>query len=70
MDAHTRLLRLPEVIRRTGLPRSSIYEKVAAGTMPAPVRMSARVVAWIEEEIEQFLRELIAASRNGGSRRR
>lgn len=65
MDSYTRLLRLREVIRRTGLSRTTIYEYVAAGVMPAPVRVSKRVVAWIESEIEQFLRERIAASRGG-----
>jgi predicted DNA-binding transcriptional regulator AlpA len=55
---HTRpgkLIRLPLVEDRTGLGKSSIYAAVKAGTMPAPVRLSARAVAWREEEIDQWI---------------
>lgn len=32
-------LRLPEVIRRTGLPRSTIYRKMSEGKFPKPVKL-------------------------------
>jgi predicted DNA-binding transcriptional regulator AlpA len=50
-----KLIRLPAVEDRTGLGKSSIYAAVRAGTMPAPVRLSARAVAWREEEIDQWI---------------
>lgn len=50
-----KLIRLPLVEDRTGLGKSSIYAAVKAGTMPAPVRLSARAVAWREEEIDQWI---------------
>lgn len=50
-----KLIRLPVVEDRTGLGKSSIYAAVKAGTMPAPVRLSARAVAWREEEIDQWI---------------
>ena len=54
MDAYARLLRLPAVIRRTGLSRSSIHQYVAAGVMPAPVRVAARVVVWLRRKLSTF----------------
>jgi len=30
----SRILRLPEVIKRTGLPRASIYQQMALGSFP------------------------------------
>jgi prophage regulatory protein len=50
-----KLLRLPLVEDRTGLGKSSIYAGVKAGTFPAPVRLSARAVAWRESEIDQWI---------------
>jgi len=56
-----KLIRLPLVEDRTGLGKSSIYAAVKAGTMPAPVRLSARAVAWREEEIDQWIAARTAA---------
>jgi prophage regulatory protein len=58
-----RLLRLPEVCRRTGRSRSAIYRDASEGTFPKPVRASERSVAWVEGEIEDWIAQRIAASR-------
>ena len=50
--AHT-VLRLPAVIARTGLSRSSIYKFVAEGRFPAPSALGARSVGWVEMEIDE-----------------
>ncbi len=52
---HDRLLRLPEVIQRIGLRRTTIYDRVAAGTFPAPVRLTERAVAWRESEVDSWI---------------
>lgn len=52
-----RLLRLPSVEERTGLKKSTVYAGVAARTFPAPVRLSARAVAWREEDIDRWIAE-------------
>lgn len=54
-----KLLRLPFVEERTGLKKSSVYAGVHARTFPAPVRLSARAVAWREEEIDRWISERI-----------
>ena len=49
------LLRLPAVEDRTGLKKSTIYAGVRAGTFPAPVRLSARAVAFRDDEIDRWI---------------
>lgn len=57
----TRLLRRREVEARTGLSRSSIYARMAAGTFPLAVDLGGRAVAWMENEVEGWVLARIAA---------
>lgn len=54
-----KLIRLPSVEDRTGLKKSSVYAGVKARTFPAPVRLSARAVAWREDEIDRWVSERV-----------
>ena len=56
------LLRLPEVKRRVGLGRTSIYELAAADKFPKPIRLSERAVAWDSRAVSQWIEARIAAS--------
>ena len=56
-----RFLRLPEVMARTGLSRSTIHVWAAEGRFPKPVPLGERSVGWIESELEEWLRDRIAA---------
>lgn len=49
------LLRLPEVISRTGRSRSRIYADVRAGNFPKPVNIGPRAVAWLDSEISDWI---------------
>lgn len=51
----TQILRLPAVLDRIGLSRSTVYDMMARGTFPRPVRLSARAVGWRETGIEGWL---------------
>lgn len=57
----SRLLRLPAVMDRCSLGRSSVYAGIKAGTFPAPVRLSARAVGFSESSIDRWIEERIAA---------
>ncbi len=46
-----RLIRRPKVSEITGLASSSIYEVMAKGRFPKSVPISPGRVAWVEEEI-------------------
>jgi len=49
------LLRLPTVIRRTGLGRSTIYRMMAAKQFPRQVRIGARAVAWRQSDLCKWI---------------
>lgn len=53
-----RLLRLREVKERTGLGKSTIYRKIAAGTFPKPVSVGGQSVRWRESDIGQWIAAL------------
>jgi prophage regulatory protein len=54
-----RFLRLPEVSRRTGLSRSTLYRLAAAGAFPAPVKITARSSGWPESTVAAWMAERI-----------
>ncbi|MEQ9916561.1 AlpA family transcriptional regulator [Pectobacterium aroidearum] len=58
-----RLIRLPEVKRRTGFGKTWIYELIKAGRFPSQVKTGARAVAFIESEIDAWIEKIISDSR-------
>ena len=54
-----RILRLPDAVKKTGLSKSGIYQRIRARTFPQPVRLGARAVGFVEREVEAFLSELM-----------
>ena len=64
-----RLIRLPEVLSRTGYGRTSIYRKMEDGSFPKGVKLGnpledpnafdCRAVAWIEDEVDQWIESRI-----------
>lgn len=56
-----RLLRLPAVLERTGLGKSSVYTAMASKKFPTPVRLGTRGVAWRESEIDAWVQSLQTA---------
>ncbi|MBZ0090957.1 MAG: AlpA family phage regulatory protein [Sulfuricellaceae bacterium] len=53
------ILRRREVERRTGLSRTSLYERIAAGTFPRPVNLGGgQSVGWYEHEVETWISSL------------
>jgi prophage regulatory protein len=57
-------LRLPAVIARTGLSRSTIYEQMqTAARFPRPVKLGPRAVGWLESEVNAWLKARIGEDR-------
>ncbi len=54
-----RVKRLPEVISITGLARSTIYQRMAAGTFPKQINLGCRSVGWLESDINNWFDEQI-----------
>ncbi|MDP5279936.1 AlpA family phage regulatory protein [Sphingomonas sp. DG1-23] len=49
-------VRLPLVVKRTGLSRATIYRKMARGEFPKSQRISANAIAWYESDLQRWLR--------------
>jgi len=58
-----RILRLPEIISRTGLSRSTIYLRISKGIFPAQVSLGERAVGWLESDVDNWLAAQIEKSR-------
>lgn len=57
----SRFIKLPELMARTALSRSSIYRRVKDdSTFPKPTTLGVRSVGWVEIEVENFVRSRIA----------
>jgi prophage regulatory protein len=51
------LLRLPAVIRRVGLQKTAIYEKIRRAEFPKPVAIGVRARAWRSSDIDNWIAE-------------
>jgi prophage regulatory protein len=64
-----RFIRLSEVMSRTGYGRTSIYRKMEDGSFPKSLKLGgppkdpnefdSRAIAWIEEEVDQWVEDRI-----------
>lgn len=54
------ILRLPEVIAKTGRSRSTLYADIEAGKFPKPVKLGARAIGFVADEIDDWIAERIA----------
>lgn len=55
-----RLLRRQEVQEKTGLSSSAIYALIKKGRFPGSVPLGSNSVAWLESEIDDWIKQRIA----------
>lgn len=53
-------IRMPEVRRRTGLSKTTIYKRIHERTFPASVPLGEGMVAWIEAEVDAWQAQRLA----------
>ena len=49
------MLRVPAVMVRTGLSRTTIWRRVRAGTFPPPVDLGNGLIGWTEPTIDTWV---------------
>ncbi|MEF3111352.1 AlpA family transcriptional regulator [Raoultella sp. WB_B2P2-3] len=57
------LIKLPEVMRRTGCGKAWIYRLIQQKRFPASVKIGSRAIAFVESEIDEWINQRIAESR-------
>ena len=50
-----KIIRLPVVLERTGLTRSTLYRYIAANQFPGQVRLGIGSVGWIESDVDEWI---------------
>jgi prophage regulatory protein len=56
-----RLIRQPEVLRRVGISKSTLWDWIKADRFPRPVRIGERAVAWKSSEIDRWIEGRVEA---------
>ncbi|TDY02424.1 helix-turn-helix transcriptional regulator [Thiohalophilus thiocyanatoxydans] len=59
------ILRLPTVVARTGLSRSTLYLRIAEGRFPRPISLGGRAVGWLESDVAEWIEARVEESRKG-----
>jgi prophage regulatory protein len=58
-----RYLRLPQVLERIPVSKSTWWAGVKNGTFPRPVKISARITVWSEQEIDEYVNSTFERAR-------
>ncbi|HFE8513564.1 MULTISPECIES: helix-turn-helix transcriptional regulator [Proteus] len=59
------LIRLPEVMRRTGFSKPYLYKLISDDKFPKQVKIGSRSIAFVESEVDEWIANKIAESRSG-----
>jgi len=59
-----RLIKLKDVMQKTSLARSTIYKYISFSEFPKPIKLGCKSVAWLESEIDDWIKAKIDESRN------
>jgi prophage regulatory protein len=59
----SKIIRMGDVISHTGLSRSAIYQKIACNEFPKQVRLGARAVGWLLDEVNNWVEHQVKVSR-------
>lgn len=54
-----RVIRLPEVITKTGLGKTTVYKLIDIKAFPHPIPLGERAVGWLESEIEDWITQRV-----------
>ncbi len=57
-----KFIKLPAVVSKTGLSKSTIYSMIALGLFPKQVTVGRRRVCWLEDEIEKWMLDKVSKS--------
>lgn len=47
-------LRITDVMKKTGIAKSTVWLWVSEGKFPRPIKLSPRVTVWNEDEIHEW----------------
>ncbi len=61
-----KIIRLPKVIDKTGLSRSTIYLRMSKGEFPLSISLGDRAIGWVEGDVDLWVEARISESKSLG----
>jgi len=58
-----RVIRLKEVMHKTGLSRGTIYNRINEGSFPEKIQLGPRAIGFLEHEIDKWMNQLARGAR-------
>ncbi|WP_425311180.1 helix-turn-helix transcriptional regulator [Leptospirillum ferriphilum] len=55
LEGKMQVLRLRELLKLSGLSKSTIYARIKEGDFPKPIRLGPRSIGWFQHDIESWL---------------
>ncbi|EOX3337795.1 TPA: helix-turn-helix transcriptional regulator [Vibrio cholerae] len=52
-----RIIRMPELSKKIGCARSTIYAFILRGEFPKPIPLGMRTVGWKESEVDEWIEQ-------------
>ena len=52
-----KILRLKDVMAKTGFPKPSVYHAIRTNGFPKAKRLGSRSVGWLEHEVDQWIED-------------
>jgi prophage regulatory protein len=65
-DQRPRLLSMAEVSRRVLFTRIHVYRLISAGKFPRPIKLGEHRIAFVEQEVDDFIAARIAERDSAG----
>lgn len=66
-NKNIRLLRLPEVMNKTGYGKAWIYRLINQSLFPQPIKIGSRAIAFVESEVDEWIESAIERSRKNAA---
>ncbi|MDX9689633.1 MAG: AlpA family transcriptional regulator [Proteobacteria bacterium] len=62
-----KIIRLREVLDRTGLSRSMAYALIEQGQFPRPISLGARAVGWFSSQVDAWIASRVPTARHASN---
>ncbi|HBQ6156093.1 helix-turn-helix transcriptional regulator [Klebsiella grimontii] len=64
MNGSKRLIRISEVISKTGFSKAWIYRLISQKRFPSAIKTGSRAIAFLESEVDDWINERVSQSRD------
>ena len=65
MSDSSKVLRIQEVMQKTGLARSTLFARVKIAQFPRQIKLGERASGWLASEVEEWIFQRVAERDTG-----